>query len=120
MGGSLDAPAKAYLVREFHSVDPEAPSNAAYLPAAQAKLPFSKSHAADSLADVSGSIVKQKMAVLSEYLSSLDATSSHQTLLHYYNIGQRLPERDRIRVNAGRVGLKVPAFPDEKPLSVPI
>lgn len=41
------------------------------------------------------------------------AVVQHQELLRAEGIGQQVQERDRIRVNARRVGLEAPAFADE-------
>jgi hypothetical protein len=41
------------------------------------------------------------------------AVASHQVLLREEGIGVEVNERDRVRVNARRVGLEAPAFADE-------
>lgn len=41
------------------------------------------------------------------------AIASHQGLLRDEGIGAEVSERDRVRVNARRVGLKAPLFADE-------
>lgn len=41
------------------------------------------------------------------------AVATHQSLLRDEGIGVEIDERDRVRVNARRVGLKAPLFADE-------
>lgn len=41
------------------------------------------------------------------------AITTHQRLLTEYGIGKEVSERDRVRVNARRVGLEAPPFADE-------
>lgn len=41
------------------------------------------------------------------------AIGRHQALLAQHGIGEEVSERDRVRVNARRVGLEAPLFADE-------
>ena len=43
----------------------------------------------------------------------MDAVDKHQELLKQNNIGVEVEERERILVNARRVGLEAPPFADE-------
>lgn len=50
---------------------------------------------------------------LSIWESLQTAIANHQTLLTDNGIGREVDERDRVRVNARRVGLEAPLFADE-------
>jgi hypothetical protein len=52
-------------------------------------------------------------AVVSSWRTLRSAIASHQGLLREEGIGVEVNERDRVRVNARRVGLEAPAFADE-------
>lgn len=50
---------------------------------------------------------------VSEWCTLRSAITAHQELLRAEGIGVFVSERDRVRVNARRVGLEAPAFADE-------
>lgn len=54
-----------------------------------------------------------KDSVLKKWDALRAAVVQHQRLLAENGIGKEVSERDRIRVNARRVGLEAPPFADE-------
>ena len=54
-----------------------------------------------------------KESAMSSWRSLVQSVEKHQELLQQNNIGVEVKERDRIRVNARRVGLEAPPFADE-------
>lgn len=51
--------------------------------------------------------------ILKRWETLRTAISAHQKLLEENGIGKQVSERDRVRVNARRVGLEAPLFADE-------
>lgn len=51
--------------------------------------------------------------VITSWQALRSAVASHQKILSENGIGKEVSERDRIRVNARRVGLQAPMFADE-------
>lgn len=52
-------------------------------------------------------------SVVNSWQALRSAVSAHQNILAENGIGREVSERDRIRVNARRVGLEAPMFADE-------
>mmetsp|Transcript_7713 Transcript_7713/g.23352 ORF Transcript_7713/g.23352 Transcript_7713/m.23352 type:complete len:136 (+) Transcript_7713:2356-2763(+) len=58
---------------------------------------------------------KRARAACDEFFNLIEAVKTHQELLRANGIGVEVSERERIKVNARRVGLEAPAYLDELP-----
>lgn len=52
-------------------------------------------------------------SILTKWTALRAAVAQHQRILAENGIGKEVSERDRVRVNARRVGLEAPPFADE-------